>query len=89
MLLQMCLVTLLPFLLLAGLVEGMSNCSEGDVRLRNGSEFYGRVEVCDNGTWGTICDRYWDQNDARVVCNQLNLTSPDSVLMGMYVNVDG
>ena len=58
------------------------DCSDGDVRLANGSVVYeGRVEVCINRVWGTICSttyRYtrsyyirWDVNDAKVVCRQL------------------
>ncbi len=54
------------------------NCSHGEVRLRGGTEFAGRVEVCANGIWGTICDRGWDHQDAWVVCKQLNLSNPDS-----------
>ena len=47
-------------------------CTDGEVRLRNGyTDGEGRVEICVNSAWGTICDNGWDHADASVVCRQL------------------
>ena len=53
------------------------SCKNGDVRLAGGGiENQGRVEVCINNRWGTICSgtsigTTWDNRDAAVVCRTL------------------
>ena len=54
-------------------------CSDWDLRLVNGSVLKeGRVEVCFNNTYGSICHDHWSGEDAQVVCRHLGYNSENS-----------
>lgn len=69
-----------------------ASCLDGSVRLSNNelSRFdlikeevaRGRVEICVNGSYGTVLDESWEFSDASVVCRQMRLSPNGNCVQG-------
>ena len=51
------------------------NCTTGEARLADCEDANytrsGRIEICLNNAWGTVCNTSFDDKDAAVTCTQL------------------
>ena len=53
-----------------------NECRDGSVRLRGSTSIrQGRVEICAEGRWGTVCGTSWNSRDSAVICRQLGYPS--------------
>ena len=65
-------------------------CENGDVRLAGGGrEREGRVELCTNSRWGTVCGVQWDNRDASAVCRQLGFMSETTSKRSRLREIEG
>ncbi len=59
-------------------------CTQFDVRLTGGrTNNTGRLEVCFNNLWGTVCDDQFGAPDARVACRQLGFNDSSKLSVNM------
>lgn len=63
----------------------MADCNDGDLRLVDRSDenstISGRLEICINNAWGTVCDNGFGRTEAAVACAQLGGYSRESKYM--------
>ena len=56
------------------------------MRLVEGTrEWNGRLEVCINRQWGSVCERYFEEIDARVVCRELGYQAESKMMVYMCI----
>ena len=63
------------FIIYDPLTAANFSCEDGEVRLAGGdTPNEGRVEICFDNQFGTICNDGWDGNDAKVICGELGFS---------------
>ena len=59
-----------------------SNCTDGTLRLVGGTNpAEGRVEICINNAWGTVCDNGFTKEEAVVACRQLGKLQTEGIYL--------
>uniref|UniRef100_A0A8C1KIB9 SRCR domain-containing protein n=1 Tax=Cyprinus carpio TaxID=7962 RepID=A0A8C1KIB9_CYPCA len=61
-------------------MELLCSVTTAGVRLVGGSRCSGRLEILHDQTWMSVCDAVFDQQDAEVVCRELDCGAPVQVL---------
>ena len=63
-----------------GISTPTGNCTDGSLRLVGGTNpAEGRVEICINNAWGTVCDNRFTKEEALVACRQLGKLQTEGV----------
>ena len=70
------------------MIVGNEACSsQNSFRLNsfgNNGDNFGRLEMCSNGYWGSVCNDYAFLNTARVACNELGY---NETVKGTFIHI--
>ena len=58
-------------------------CNNGELRTIAAN---GRIEVCFDDTWGTVCSDFWSTPDATVACRELGFANSMHVHHTLYLS---
>ena len=72
-----------------GVMCAGTTCTQGAIRLQGGTATGGRVEICYNNIWGTVCDDFFDAVDTQVACRQLGLPVAGKIIMTIILGILG
>ena len=81
------------FLYSTAISTAPGNCSDGELRLEGSSDDMqtktreGRVEICINNAWGTICDTLFGSKEAEVACRQLEGFQMDGKCLDLLASI--
>ena len=68
----MCTYLIILILHSAAPFTPFAECHDGDIRLvGEDTPLEGRLEVCINSAWGTVCNNRFGNHDAATACHQL------------------
>ena len=56
------------------------SCEDGAMRLEGNNDLEGRLEICINNAWGTVCREGFSSDEATVVCRSLGFLSISGIL---------
>ena len=71
-------------------INATTPCYDGELRLAGGTApNEGRVELCYQNQWGTVCRDGWSVTDARVACRQLGYSALGNLLVNPWRMCEG